>query len=38
MHLLCRHDLDHDLVHRRQDVVDHQLLVPQLMDQLNDKD
>jgi hypothetical protein len=38
MHLLCRHDLDHDLVHRHQDVVDHRLLVRQLMDRLNDKD
>ena len=38
MLLLCRRDQDHDLVHRRQDVVDHQLLVRQLMDHLNDKD
>jgi hypothetical protein len=38
MHLLCRRDQDHDLVHRRRDVVDRQLLVRQLMDHLNDKD
>jgi hypothetical protein len=38
MLLLCRRDQDHDLVHRHQDVVDHQLLVRQLMDHLNDKD
>ena len=38
MLLLCRRDQDHDLVHRRLDVVDRQLLVCQLMDHLNDKD
>jgi hypothetical protein len=38
MHLLCRRDQDHDLVHRRRDVVDRPLLVRQLMDHLNDKD
>ena len=38
MLLLCRRDQDHDLVHRRRDVVDRQLLVCQLMDHLNDKD
>jgi hypothetical protein len=32
MHLLHRHDLGRDLVHRP-DVVDRQLLVHQLMDQ-----
>ena len=37
MHLLHRHDLGRDLVHRR-DVVDHQLLVHQLMDHQNDMD
>jgi hypothetical protein len=37
MHLLRRHDLGRDLVHRP-DVVDRQLLVHQLMDHLNDKD
>jgi hypothetical protein len=38
MHLLRHHDQDRDLVHRRQDVADRQLLVHLLMDHLNDKD
>jgi hypothetical protein len=38
MHLQRHRDQDRDLVHRRQDVVDRQLLVRQLMDHLNDKD
>jgi hypothetical protein len=37
MHLLHRHDLGRDLVHRR-DVADRQLLVHQLMDRQNDMD
>ena len=37
MHPLRHRDLGRDLVHRP-DVVDHQLLVRQLMDQQNDKD
>jgi hypothetical protein len=37
MHLLRHRDLGRDLV-RRLDVVDHLLMVRQLMDRLNDKD